>query len=132
MKKTKENKNEKISNSDILIIESFQEAKEFKRIATGRKFCKQGERMQDICDEELNKYYLENSDNIFIKILNYLDKKSNKKKLLLENRETSIIRAIAFSAIIDDENTNLEALIKKVRACILEKVEEYEKSKKEA
>ena len=53
MKETKE--------KNILIIESDEEAKLFKSIATGRKFFKRGERVIDICEQEIIRYRYENS-----------------------------------------------------------------------
>ena len=65
MKQTKE----KIINiNEIFQIQSPQDAREFERIAKGRKFCKIGDRIGDICDEELERYYYENSRNIFVRI----------------------------------------------------------------
>ena len=52
-------KKEKIINiNEIFQIQSPQDACEFERIAKGRKFCKIGDRIGDICDEELERYLL--------------------------------------------------------------------------
>ena len=55
MKKTKELESEEtsVSMDKILKIESLEDAKEFERVASGRKFCKRGTRVQDICEEEV-------------------------------------------------------------------------------
>ena len=56
MKKTKELESEEtsVSMDKILKIESLEDAKEFERVASGRKFCKRGTRVQDICEEEVD------------------------------------------------------------------------------
>ena len=60
MKKTKEleNKETSVSMDKILKIESLEDAKEFERVASGRKFCKKGTRVQDICEEEVEKWHI--------------------------------------------------------------------------
>lgn len=122
MKQTKE----KIINiNEIFQIQSPQDAREFERIAKGRKFCKIGDRIGDICDEELERYYYENSRNIFVRI--FKRKKYNKNKMMIESRTTSVIRAIAAQQIreCEDENITREKLISNIKKAILEKVNEY-------
>ena len=79
MKKTK----------DVLNFISKEDALEFKRMATGRRFCKKGERIIDICLEELKRYEYENSRNLFMKIFKPRCIKKNKEKLMIENRMSS-------------------------------------------
>lgn len=119
MKQTKEN---------ILQIKSVQEAEEFKRIAKGRKFCKIGERICDICKEEIERYNYEKCKNIFIKIFKH--KKYTKQKMMIENRTSSIIRAIAADNIRKTENEpiDIDELIESVKKVILNEVEEYNRN----
>lgn len=135
MKKTKElEKDEAINN--ILNFTSQEDAEEFRRVASGRKFCKKGERIQDICDEELERYEYENFSGIFTKLFKHHKFKKNKKKLMLENRVSSVTRAITIDYINSWQEKNNEKfinrneLILKVKNTILEKVEEYQKEKK--
>jgi len=129
MKQTKEGavkkKEEKINIDKILQITSLQEAEEFRRIATGRKFCKIGERICDICNEEIERYNYENCRNIFVKF--FKRKKFNKEKFMIENRNSSIIRALASQYIrnLNNENINTEELVLNVKQYILDKVNEY-------
>ena len=126
MKKTKESN----SNIDkILEFTSQEDVEEFRRVASGRKFFKKGERLIDICDEEIEKYKYERSNNIFIKIFKHYKIKKNKEKLMLENRVSNIIRTIANIYIKDAEDGNIDRdiIILKVREAILEKVSTYNK-----
>lgn len=116
MKKTKES---------IIQFISIEEAIEFKTIATGRKFCKKGERIQDICMQEIKNNEYENSHNIFIKIFKGKKTKKNAEKLLLEKRTSNIIRTIAKQSINNEKEIQLNELVKKVKEIILESVENY-------
>lgn len=133
MEKTKETKvknTEKLSN--VIEFISENDAKEFKRIATGRKFCKRGERIIDICNEEIERYKYNNSSNIFVKIFKYHKFQKN-KGCMIENRLSSNIRGIAQCCInnanVEDEflDIKVEDLVKQVKEIILEKVEKYQK-----
>ena len=132
MKKTKESeKNLTIDN--ILKFTSLEDAEEFRRIASGRKFCKKGERIQDICDEELERYEYEKLSGFFTKIFMHRKFKQKKKKLMLENRVSSVTRAVAVKSIndlleSDVETINRNELVTKVKNTILKKVEEYQKA----
>ena len=68
MKKTKEIKSEENSVEKILKFESIEDAEAFEYVAKGRKFCKKGERIQDICEDELENCICRNSGNIILKI----------------------------------------------------------------
>ena len=67
IKKTKELEKEKISIDNILKIESLEDAKEFERVASGRKFCKRGTRVQDICEEEVEYYICRTRGNLLLR-----------------------------------------------------------------
>ena len=69
MKKTKELENEEtsVSMDKILKIESLEDAKEFERVASGRKFCKRGTRVQDICEEEVENYICKTRGNLLLR-----------------------------------------------------------------
>lgn len=129
MKQTKEKDLQKkydIVNIDkILQFTSSQDVEEFKRIATGRKFCRVGERICDIYDEEIERYNYENCKNIFVKF--FKRKKFKQEKLMLENRTTSIIRTITAQFIrnVKENEINKEEIISDVKKYILEKVNEY-------
>ena len=135
MKKTKEIEKEDIIDN-ILKFTSPEDAEEFRKIASGRKFCKKGERIQDICDEELERYEYENFSGIFTKLFKHRKFKKNKQKLMLENRVSSVIRAIVVDYINNwqeknnEEIINKNELVLKVKNTILEKVAEYQKEKK--
>ena len=126
MKKTKDIK---IEEKEILEIISKEDALEFRRIATGRKFCKKGEMIIDICLEELKRYEYENSKNPFIKIFKQRKIKKSREKLLIENRECSNIRAIARTCI-ENQELEIEELITNVKKIILDCVEKYENENK--
>lgn len=119
MKKTKE----------IIKFLSKEDAEEFKQVASGRKFCKKGERLIDICDEEMKRYEYENSSNIFVRIFKARKYRKNKGKLMLESRVSSSIRAVVAN-YVDNQEEPLDRyeLINKVRTDILESVSEYEKA----
>ena len=68
MKKTKEIQENIIE--ETLKFTSREDAEEFKSIAKGRKFCKKGERLQDICMQEIERSNYKKSRNIFVKIFN--------------------------------------------------------------
>ena len=133
MKDTKENKVEKIKekkqNNENNKIEfaSKEESEDFKQIAKGRKFCKKGERIQDICEDELENCICRNSGNIILKI--YLHHKLKKRKGKLESRITSVIRNLALEILDEEDCENLseKELAKKVKEIILEEVEKYKK-----
>lgn len=134
MKKTKEVKENIIDN--VLKFTSKEDAEEFRKVVSGRKFCKKGERIQDICDEELEKFEYKNCSNIFTKIFKHSKFKKEKKRLMLENRVSSVIRAIVIDCINNYENNEIELnrneLVLKVKNIILEKIEEYKKLEKVA
>lgn len=132
MKKTKESE-KNIAIDNILKFTSPEDAEEFKQIASGRKFCKKGERIQDICDEELERYEYENLSGFFTKIFMRRKFKQKKQKLMLENRVSSVTRAVAVKSIndlleSDAETINRNELVSKVKNTILKKVEEYQKA----
>ena len=126
MKKTKEVKEESAIEK-ILQFTSREDAEEFRRVASGRKFCKKGERVQDICDEELERYEYENNTSLFKKIFKHHKFKKNKERLMLESRIPSIIRAIALEYINSSEEKPIKRneLIEKVKSTILEAVSKY-------
>ena len=80
MKKTKELESEEtsVSMDKILKIESLEDAKEFERVASGRKFCKRGTRVQDICEEEVENYICRTRGNLLLRW--YLHRKMKKNK----------------------------------------------------
>lgn len=123
MKKTKEIK-ENIEEKNIQFI-SIEDAEEFKSIAKGRKFCKKGEKIQDICLQEIERNNYQKSHNIFVKIFKHNKFKKNADKLLLEKRTSSVIRAIARECVQNSEETDLNNLIKQVKEILLENVERY-------
>ena len=119
MKKTK----------DIIKFLSKEDAEEFKQVATGRKFCKQGERLIDICDQELKRYEYQNSHNIFVRIFKDRKYRKNKENFMIENRISSNIRAVVANYVDNQEEVlDRYELINKVRTDILESVSEYEKA----
>lgn len=127
MKKTKEIKSEENSVEEILKFESIEDAEAFEYVAKGRKFCKKGERIQDICEDELENCICRNSGNIILKI--YLHHKLKKRKGKLESRITSVIRNLALEILDEEDCENLseKELAKKVKEIILEEVEKYKK-----
>ncbi|MGN1300389.1 MAG: hypothetical protein ACI4VC_03495 [Clostridia bacterium] len=127
MKKTKEIKSEENSVEKILKFESIEDAEAFEYVAKGRKFCKKGERIQDICEDELENCICRNSGNIILKI--YLHHKLKKRKGKLESRITSVIRNLALEILDEEDCENLseKELAKKVKEIILEEVEKYKK-----
>lgn len=133
MKKTKEVKEESAIEK-ILQFTSQEDAEEFKRVANGRKFCKKGERLQDICDEELARYEYENNTGFFARIFKHHKFKKNKERLMLESRITSVIRAIASEYINSSEEEQIKRneLIEKVKSTILELIKKYEGESKKA
>ena len=126
MKKTKEIEIEEKSVEKILKFESLEDAKEFEYVASGRKFCKRGERIQDICEDELENYICRNSANIILKL--YLHHKLKKNKTKLESRITSVIRALAVELLNKDDDVSEDELTKKVKETILGQVEKYKET----
>lgn len=127
MKKTKEIK-EYIEEKNIQFI-SIEDAEEFRSIARGRKFCKKGERLQDICMQEIERSNYKKSRNIFVKIFKHSKFKS--EKLLLEKRTSSIIRTVAKECINNsEEEIDINKLVKQVKEIILENTEKYLKNLK--
>lgn len=126
MKKTKEIEIEEKSVEKILKFESLEDAKEFEYVASGRKFCKRGERIQDICEDELENYICRNSANIILKL--YLHHKLKKNKTKLESRITSVIRALAVELLNEDDDVSEDELAKKVKETILEQIDKYKKT----
>ena len=132
MKKTKEN---------VFEIESLPESIEFRKIATGRRFFKVGQRVIDICQQEIDRYNYEHS-SFLVKLFNR--NKYKKDKYLIESRIPCVIRAVAAYCIRrDEENDELEldafVITKEVKKYILDVVKSYKppkvidiKTKKEA
>lgn len=117
-------KTEEINENDILIIISKEDAKEFKALASGRKFCKRGERISDICSEEFErKEYKKLS--LFSRIFH--KKKFRKSELLIESRLPSTARRVASYILSKEENNNIseKELEEKTKQFILEKVDKY-------
>lgn len=117
-------KTEEINENDILIIISKEDAKEFKALASGRKFCKRGERISDICSEEFErKEYKKLS--LFSRI--FRKKKFRKSELLIESRLPSTVRRVASYILSKEENNNIseKELEEKTKQFILEKVDKY-------
>lgn len=123
MKETKEILTEE---KELLKIISKQDAEEFKRMASGRKFCKRGEKIKDICKEELARYEYERS-NIFVRMFKHHKFKKNSEKLMLESRMSSNVRAIVKYCINNSEEHffDLSEIELKVRKIILKKANEY-------
>lgn len=116
MKKTKE--------SNILIELgkdlSDEDITELKKIANGRKFCKIGERLIDICTDEIERYNYDNTDSIIIKIFKANKFNNKKNKYILENKINSTIRAIASDEVRkfgddDDEEIEINEILKEVK-----------------
>lgn len=154
MKKTNEVKEKietkKIKNviekEEIIKFISKEDVEEFKNIATGRKFCKIGERIKDICLEEIKRYEYENTKNVIIKLFKHRKFRKNKEKLMIENRTASLIRALAKSILnaetkekqeddtkvqnLENSVINVENLEIKVKEKILEKIDNYNNTAK--
>lgn len=64
-------------NGKILKIDQLEDAKEFERVASGRKFCKRGTRVQDICEEEVENYICRTRGNLLLRW--YLHRKMKKE-----------------------------------------------------
>lgn len=129
MRKTKEPKIEIIEKS--IEFTSKEDAEEFKTIATGRKFCKKGERIQDICIQEIERNNYEKSHNIFVKIFKHNKFKKSKEKLLLEKRTINVIRTIAKECIANsEEEMDINTLINQVKDILMKNVETYLKDSK--
>ena len=126
MKKTKEIEIEENPVEKILKFESLEDAKEFEYVASGRKFCKRGERILDICEDELENYICRDSANIILKL--YLHHKLKKNKTKLESRITSVIRALAVELLNKDDDVSEDELTKKVKETILGQVEKYKET----
>ena len=127
MKKTKELENEEtsVSMDKILKIESLEDAKEFERVASGRKFCKRGTRVQDICEEEVENYICRTRGNLLLRWYLHRKMKKNKERLVLESRVTSVTRALAVAYIEENDETDEEIVTKNVKNIILAKTKEY-------
>lgn len=125
MKKTKETKQE----NEILKITSEKDAQEFKSIASGRKFCKQGERIVDICKEEIERYEFNHTASLLTRLFKGHKYRKNKKYLMLECRTTSIIRALAaeyMNKCEEEEKAIIkEEMVKSIKETINKRVEEY-------
>ena len=122
MKKTEEN---------IFEIESREESVEFKNIATGRRFFKVGQRVIDICQQEIDRYNYEHA-GFFYRLLN--KNKYKNDRFLIESRVPSIIRSVAsFCIRKDEENEELELnpykLEKETKTYILSIVKAYKPAK---
>lgn len=118
MKETKEDQ--------IFKIENNEEASLFKSIATGRKFFKKGERVIDICDQEIERYKYEKSI-LLTKLFYKLKLKNRKEKYMLENRTSSVIRSTAAYCIRENEEDEIDSIMitNEVKNYILKIVEEY-------
>lgn len=127
MKKTKDVKKEESKLDEILKIESMKDAEKFEEIASGRLFCKKGERIQDICNDEFENYICKTDKNLLLKWYLYRKKKKYRDKLLLESRITSVTRALAIEFLNKEEEIDNKELTIKVKNYILEKVKEYKK-----
>ena len=127
MKKTKDVKKEESKLDEILKIESMEDAEKFEDIANGRMFCKKGERIQDICNDELENYICRTDKNLLLKWYLPRKKKKCRNKLLLESRITSVTRALAIEFLNKEEELDNKELTLKVKNYILEKVKEYKK-----
>ena len=124
MKKTKEVEENIIEKA--LQFTSIDDAEEFKNIAKGRKFCKKGEKIQDICMQEIERNSYENSHNIFVKIFLHSKFKKDKQRLMLEKRTSSVIRTIAKECINNSESElSVKELTEQVKKLILESTEKY-------
>ena len=127
MKKTKDVKKEESKLDEILNIESMEDAEKFEESASGRMFCKKGERIQDICNDEFENYICRTDKNLLLKWYLHRKKKKCRNKLLLESRITSITRALAIEFLNTEEEIDNKELTLKVKNYILEKVKEYKK-----
>lgn len=123
MKKTKEIENEENSMDKILKFDSLEDSRKFEEYAKGRKFCKVGERLQDICNDELENQICKNSKNIFLKI--HLHNKLKRNRDLLENRLSRVTRNVAVKVINNQNKEDIEDLPFKVKETILFHVEKY-------
>ena len=113
-------------------ILSKQDEIEFKKLATGRKFCKKGESIADICDEEIERYYYENSSNIFVQIFQSSKFRKRKENFMIERRTSSCIRSIAYKIIRNNRDNDFDRneIIEKVKKVIMDKIENFEKENK--
>lgn len=114
---------------EVFKILSKQDAIEFKKLGSGRKFCKHGESIADICDEEIERYNYEKSTNIFVKI--FKANKFKKDVFALETRTSSCIRNLSAKCIRESKSINKQEIVDKVKKIILDKVNEYEENEKE-
>ena len=124
-------KTEEINEDEILVIISKEDAEEFKSLATGKRFCKKGERITDICKEEFARKEYQNL-GLISRIFHRKRFKSNKNELLLECRLTSNIRRVAVYLLSKEENAliNELELEKQTKDFIMNKVEKFFKDKK--
>lgn len=113
---------------EVLEFVSSSDANEFKQMANGRKFCRVGERLSDICSDEIERYDYENSKNIFVKVFKGKKFKNSKNKFLIENRLNSNVRAVAATCVrnVEDEELNEEKVVNNVKEQILNAVNKYE------
>lgn len=116
---------EEINEKDILVIISKHDAEEFKALANGRKFCKRGERISEICSEEFERREYKKL-GIFSRIF-HKKKFKNKDLLLLENRITSNVRTVAKYLLSKEENASISEneLEKQTKKFIIDRVNEY-------
>lgn len=125
MKKTKD-----IIEKKIIEISSKEEAAEIRQVATGRRFFKIGDRVIDICRQEIDRYNYDNS-NFLVKLLQKSKYENKKNKYRLETRIKCYIRAVAAQILRDEENEGKEfddmQLTSEVRNYLLETVKRYEK-----
>lgn len=92
----------------------------------GRKFFKKGERVIDICNEEILRYKNEKSI-LLIRLLNKRKFNNKKEKYMLESRTSNIIRSIAAYSIRNNEEVEINSIdvSKDVKEYIFNIVEEY-------
>lgn len=130
MKKTKEIEVKENLIERILQFESVEDAEKIAEVASGRKFCKKGERLKDICNEEIENYICKTSHNIILKIYLRRKLKKNRDKLLLESRTTAIIRAVVIETLNNEGTLIEEELEEKVKEIILGEVKKYKQKLK--
>lgn len=118
---------EDIKIDEILRFESLTDAEKFEEFAKGRMFCKRGEKLQDICEDELENYVCKNSKNFLLKWYLHRKTKKNKGQMLIESRLISVTRAIVVNILDKEEIEDREELVKKVRGTILDKAKQYRK-----
>lgn len=128
MKETKEN--------NLIEISSKEDEKIFRQIGNGRKFFKIGERVVDICKQEIDRYKYENS-NIFIRLFKLSNSKKAKEKYMLETKINSEIRSVAAYYIRKIEKEDSSTILNplnisiNVKRIILDAVNHYESNLKD-